>query len=62
MKKRLLKKKLRDISNEELLDLHHGDKMGRRMTYMVDQEVGLRFDMVVTTMRIEFPRSTLKLL
>ncbi|WP_248499858.1 hypothetical protein [Staphylococcus aureus] len=55
MKKRLLKKRLRDLQDEDLFDLYYDKRIGRRMSYMVNQEMNLRFEMVTTTVEIKFP-------
>lgn len=49
MKNRLLKKMLRDVDDYILLRLNSSKKLGKRMAYFVDKEMGLRYETVVSS-------------
>lgn len=60
MKKRLLKKRLRDASDEDVIMLSFERKLSRRTRKLVKQEMSSRFETVITTMEIRVLQSMLE--
>lgn len=59
MKKRLLKKRLRDATDEDVIMLSFERGLGKKIRMMIKREMETRFHTVITTMEIKMLRQML---